>query len=224
MASNSNIIIIILVIVIVVFLIYYLGRNNNSTVPNDGVLENYDPFADSVTDPNLINTVNPEVNMVLDSIISDYEMEISDGTAEPMDPMATTYAKFDDYIKKDHVDNSKMEKPFSSRNVNPSEFSYKKKKYRIQGRDEIEDQFDIDQMLPRESNEDWFDAEPLMTTQRIGGRTLIDPAKHIGINTVNTSNKNISYDIRGTPPVPKLMISPFNNSTIEPEYNNGLCS
>ncbi len=31
--------------------------------------------------------------------------------------------------------------------------------------------------------------------------------------------KNASYDIRGAVAVPKFSISPFNNSTIEPDYN-----
>ena len=39
------------------------------------------------------------------------------------------------------------------------------------------------------------------------------------INTVGQSLKNGSHDIRGTIPNPKFSVSPWNNSTYEPDYN-----
>ena len=42
----------------------------------------------------------------------------------------------------------------------------------------------------------------------------------IGIDTVGQSLKNASHDIRGTVPCPKINgVSPWGNSSIEPDYN-----
>jgi hypothetical protein len=49
---------------------------------------------------------------------------------------------------------------------------------------------------------------------------LINTERYIiGINTVGQSLKNGSHDIRGTIANPKFSISPWNNSTYEPDYN-----
>ena len=41
----------------------------------------------------------------------------------------------------------------------------------------------------------------------------------IGIDTVGQSKKNATYDFRSAPPNPKFVVSPWMNSTIEPDYN-----
>ena len=49
---------------------------------------------------------------------------------------------------------------------------------------------------------------------------LINTERYIiGINTVGQSLKNGSHDIRGTIANPKFSVSPWNNSTYEPDYN-----
>jgi len=50
------------------------------------------------------------------------------------------------------------------------------------------------------------------------------PENKLGIDTVGQSRKNASYDIREAPPNPKFSIGPWNNTTIEPDYNiKSLC-
>ena len=48
---------------------------------------------------------------------------------------------------------------------------------------------------------------------------LSDAVQKVGVDTVGQTRKNPSYDIRGTVPCPKFQISPWNNSTTEPDYN-----
>lgn len=227
MTSNSNVIIIILVIVIIIALVYYLGSSNNNPIPNNGTLENYNPYQDTVTPRSLNSNPDLEMNGVIDSIISEYNMDNSGqgtGTFTPNDPLEGNYAQFNDYIKKKQINTVKMDKPFAPDTENISDFSYKKRRYRLQDPEEIKDQFDINQMLPQEENESWFDAEPLMSTQKINGSNFIDNRMHMGTLTIGTNNKNATHDIRGEPPVPKMIISPFNNSSIEPNLTGGgLC-
>jgi len=82
---------------------------------------------------------------------------------------------------------------------------------------EPEDLFDVDKYLPQEVNDDWFEVQPEPIS--VKNRHLINITKPIGINTIGTSLKNASYDIRGTPANPKFVVSPFLNSSIEPDTN-----
>jgi hypothetical protein len=76
--------------------------------------------------------------------------------------------------------------------------------------------------LPVDTNPDWFNTD---FTNIVNEDTLINTDKYvIGINTVGQSLKNASYDIRGTIPNPKFSVSPWNNSTYEPDMNlKSLC-
>ena len=73
--------------------------------------------------------------------------------------------------------------------------------------------------LPQEVNDSWFDTD-FSQAKYLVDDSLINTNRYvIGINTVGQSLKNASYDIRGTVPNPKFSISPWNNSTYEPDYN-----
>lgn len=80
-----------------------------------------------------------------------------------------------------------------------------------------EDLFDVDKYLPQEVNDDWFEVQPEPIS--VKNRHLINITKPIGVNTIGTSMKNSSYDIRGSPSCPKVIISPFLNSSIEADQN-----
>ena len=74
--------------------------------------------------------------------------------------------------------------------------------------------------LPKEINDDWFDTDFSQAKFKLNDDKLINTEKYIiGINTVGQSLKNASYDIRGSINVPKFSVSPWNNSTTEPDYN-----
>jgi hypothetical protein len=79
--------------------------------------------------------------------------------------------------------------------------------------------------LPKEVNSDWFDTDFSQAKVSVGDDKLINTDRYvIGINTVGQSLKNASYDIRGTIANPKFTISPWNNSTYEPDFNlKSLC-
>ena len=74
--------------------------------------------------------------------------------------------------------------------------------------------------LPKEINNQWFDTDFSQAKTNIEDDKLINTERYvIGINTVGQSLKNASYDIRGTIANPKFSVSPWNNSTYEPDYN-----
>lgn len=73
-------------------------------------------------------------------------------------------------------------------------------------------------LLPGKSNEKWFE-NPDVGIKIEEANLLSDAVQKVGVDTVGQTRKNPSYDIRGTVPCPKFQISPWNNSTTEPDYN-----
>lgn len=80
-----------------------------------------------------------------------------------------------------------------------------------------EDLFDVDKYLPQEINDDWFEVTPEPIS--VKNRHLINITKPVGINTIGTSLKNASWDLRGSPACPKFVVSPWLQSSIEPDTN-----
>jgi len=80
--------------------------------------------------------------------------------------------------------------------------------------------YDAKDFLPQEVNDEWFNTDFSQAKYNLNENKLINTDKYIiGVNTVGQSLKNASYDIRGTIANPKFSISPWNNSTYEPDYN-----
>lgn len=93
---------------------------------------------------------------------------------------------------------------------------------RISDQDQdVNDVFDSNNYLPGETNDDWYDVMPEPVS--VNNRHLINVTRPIGVNTIGTSNRGMSYDIRGDEPCPKFNPGPFLNSSIEPNpYPIGL--
>lgn len=80
--------------------------------------------------------------------------------------------------------------------------------------------FNIKDFLPQEINEDWFQTDLSGSKDEMDQSTLIDVSKFCqGVDTVGQSLKNPSYDIRGNIPNPKIVVSPFMNSSYDPDTN-----
>ena len=92
------------------------------------------------------------------------------------------------------------------------------KKYNQQKSEKME-KFSSDNLKPK-SKEDWFQVfDQNQVSQGIDDNLIMTDKYVIGVNTVGQSLKNASYDIRAAPAVPKFIVSPWMNSTIEPDYN-----
>jgi hypothetical protein len=78
------------------------------------------------------------------------------------------------------------------------------------------DKFDAGALLPQEQN-DWFD-DP-QSKKNINSPHLINIYRPTAVNTIQTTLKNASWDIRGAPPNPKYVVSPWGNSSYEPDTN-----
>lgn len=89
---------------------------------------------------------------------------------------------------------------------------------------ETSDIFRSEDYLPKEVNKDWFEVMPEAIS--VKNRHLINISKPIGIDTQSSTLKNPSYDLRGNGVAnPKFVVSPWLQSSIEPDVNNkGFCA
>ena len=85
--------------------------------------------------------------------------------------------------------------------------------------------YDSKSYLPQEVNDKWFDTDFTQAKFKMNNDKLINTDKYvIGVDTVGQSLKNATWDLRGTIANPKYSVSPWLNSTYEPDYNlKSLC-
>jgi hypothetical protein len=88
---------------------------------------------------------------------------------------------------------------------------------RVQNKNSQSNLFDLNNLMPQQTNPDWFEVIPDPIS--VNNRHLINVTRPVGINTVGTSLRNPSYDIRGSPACPKFVVSPWNQSSIDPDIN-----
>jgi hypothetical protein len=71
-----------------------------------------------------------------------------------------------------------------------------------------------DSLLPNDANSQWAALNPTGSGS-LQNVNLLQAGSMIGINTQGTYLKNANLQLRSEPPIPKAMVGPWNNSTIE---------
>jgi hypothetical protein len=73
------------------------------------------------------------------------------------------------------------------------------------------------ELLPKDSNSQWAQLNPSGQGE-LSNVNLLKAGYHIGIDTVGQSLRNANLQIRSEPPNPQLSVGPWNQSTIEPDF------
>ncbi len=176
------------------------------------------------SDDDISDNIVDELIKQYDTTTTPFNENCDNETISPSDPTADNHGKFSDYGKKKQINLKNMEEAYYSDEHDSRDFSYKKKAFVRKSSKDIKDQFDVDKLLPQEEELEWFD-DPLRKTKKINGHNWIHPKNHMGVNTVGSSMRNATHDIRGDVPCPKVYTSVWNESTIEPDHNiKGICS
>jgi FtsZ-interacting cell division protein ZipA len=77
----------------------------------------------------------------------------------------------------------------------------------------------IENLLPKDaSNTKWAQMNPAGQGE-VNGQWLLTAGHHYGINTVGQTNKNPNLQLRTDPPNPRINVSPWMQSTVEPDLN-----
>jgi hypothetical protein len=77
---------------------------------------------------------------------------------------------------------------------------------------------DPSQNLPRDANSQWASLPP-SGNGALQGVNLLQAGSLIGINTQGSSFRNANLQLRSEVPIPKSNVSPWMNSTIEPDLS-----
>ena len=72
------------------------------------------------------------------------------------------------------------------------------------------------ELLPRNSNGDWNELNPSGNGE-LANMNLLKAGYHAGIDTIGSTLRNANLQVRSEPPNPKANVSPWLNSTIEPD-------
>ena len=122
-------------------------------------------------------------------------------------------------------------KPYGTNNKISEQFGFTNDNYMLLSKNSMPDErfkkvmqqetrktLTTNDLLPKEKNPDWFQT-PGDKFNLLQAVDLELPEIKIGVDTVGQSRKNASYDLRAAPQCPKFVTGPWNNSTIEPDYN-----
>lgn len=80
-----------------------------------------------------------------------------------------------------------------------------------------EDIYDVEKLLPKEIKKNWFEVTPEPIKAK--DRHLINTIRPTGLNTIGSTLRNASWDLRNTPACQKKVESPWLQSSIEPDTN-----
>ena len=81
---------------------------------------------------------------------------------------------------------------------------------------ETKDQIKPEELLPLDNDNDWSKANPVQSGI-LKDKNFLDAGHNIGIDTVGQSLRNANLQLRSEPPNPQTIVSPFLQSTIEPD-------
>ena len=226
MLFNSNIKLLIVLLLAVVLICMV---NSKGEIPNMGEVEGLDVDAGDMVDEPLdavdaIETVTPDV----DEIETEPEPEaVVETEPEVLQMQDTTETKpeSDGDMVESVLDNDVLPNDLtmgSNANINDKDTSVtaQNMKKLMDENEKNKLKFNAGDLLPREVNQDWFETDFSHAQVGVDDSNLVTTDRYIvGVNTVGNSLKNPSYDIRSAPPCPKFVVSPFLNSTIEPDFN-----
>lgn len=73
-------------------------------------------------------------------------------------------------------------------------------------------------LLPRDADSAWAQVAP-SGQGSLQDKNFLTAGFHVGINTVGQTLRNANYQLRSEPPNPQVKVSPWNQTTIDPDTN-----
>ena len=74
------------------------------------------------------------------------------------------------------------------------------------------------ELLPKDTESTWAQSVPAGQGS-LGDQNFLNAGFHIGVNTVGQTLRNPNYGLRSEPPNPQVKVSPWMQTTIEPDSN-----
>lgn len=207
--SNIKLLIVLLLAVVLICMI-----NSKNEIPNQGEIETMDQ-----TDADEPVTVD-EIEDAVESRVEEVDTNITSELEEVKELAEDDTQLIDSVLENDILPNDLS--VGSNANINEKETSVtaQNMKKLMEENEKNKLKFNAGDLLPREVNNQWFETDFSHAQVGVEDANLVTTDRYIvGVNTVGNSLKNPSYDLRSAPACPKFVVSPFLNSTIEPDFN-----
>ena len=185
-----------IVIAAVVFILLINSYNSNNVVNNEQNVESF--YADEEVEDSPANRVmgaNPEENT--DSEDEEEQVNASMGDGDENTTFKT-------------VPDNQPEVPQNNNEVNNNN--------RLPNECYPKDTLTPQDLLPQDSNSTWAQTVPAGQGS-LGDQNFLNAGFHVGINTVGQSLRNANSQLRSEPANPQVKVSPWLQSTIDPDVN-----
>jgi hypothetical protein len=80
------------------------------------------------------------------------------------------------------------------------------------------DQLTPGEFLPGDANSKWAQSVPAGQGE-LGDQNFLTAGYHVGVNTVGQTLRNANRQLRSEPPNPQMKVSPWLQTTIDPDVN-----
>lgn len=202
--SNSNSILKNILIIVIVagiaYLVYYLyNKNNESQYPVKSEKEKY------ISEESYNKNISTMEETSSETNFADINAKLTGSLSGMKNPIMNKV----DYLPKGKIVGQENMEHFSN---NP-EFSVERNLTSFP-----KDQLTADELLPQDNSSLWAQVNPAGEGS-LKDRNFLQSGYHIGINTVGQTLRNANLQIRSEPPCPQVRVSPFLQSTIEPDVS-----
>lgn len=211
MLFNSNVKLL-LGLVLAVVLVYML--NSKDEISNAGEVEGLDEDQEEELETTVENTqdavaATEEVAAdKVEEVTTNVDAELSDG--DMIDSVLRENVQPNDLAQGVNADIKETNTSVTAQNMAKL----------MEENEENKLKFNSGELLPKEVNNDWFETDFSHAQVNVDDANLVVTDRYIvGVNTVGQSLKNPSYDLRAAPACPKFTVSPWSQSTIEPDFN-----
>lgn len=220
-ANNSRLVIAVILAAAFVYMVHIYNNDNNNNNNNNN--------AAPVASQNIVNNVNNSelLNNSYDSEDENIEGFYSDGenvVNDPADAAELTNVYDGLNSSEDEVSASENEEvgnaTFQSVENNAPENNNNNENNanRLPSECYPKDVLTPKDLLPGDSNSTWAQTVPAGQGS-LGDQNFLNAGFHVGINTVGQSLRNANLQLRSEPPNPQVKVSPWLQTTIDPDVN-----
>jgi FtsZ-interacting cell division protein ZipA len=197
--KNNEMMRLVLIVVAACVFIYLIHSYNNT---NNLEQENF--FADGENTESAPNNVN---NESVENVMEEQEDEgvLGEVDEESADPLPSEQENNETFRTVPEVQEEEASENDESAGRLPNE-CYPK------------DVLTPQDLLPQDSNSTWAQTVPAGQGS-LGDQNFLNAGFHVGINTVGQSLRNANLQLRSEPANPQMKVSPWLQSTIEPDAN-----
>jgi hypothetical protein len=202
--GNVKLLLVLLLAVVLVFML-----NSKDEISNEGEVEGLDDGVEEISDDQIeIETEEVDMAPASEEGASEVAADLNEGDL------------IDDVLKSDVQPNDLLQGNTADITDNNTSVTAQNMQKLMKENDDNKLKFNSGELLPKETNNDWFETDFSHAQVNVDDSNLVVTDRYIiGVNTVGQSLKNPSYDLRASPACPKFTVSPWQQSTIEPDFN-----